>query len=110
MTTKKLKNNKSKKVNQEDINFYKQYLVFNEIYKAIELKLFFELEEELFEFIQKVISYDIIADFSQYGYDVFDLNFIDYVKGDKCFLCFIKFNFVDFVDFVIGEYNSVTLN
>lgn len=110
MTTKKLKNNKSKKVNQEDVLIYKQYFIYHEFQKNIYNKLFSEFEEELFEFIQKVISYDVIAQYSDYGYDVFDLNFIDYFKGDKCFLCFIKFDLNDFVEFVIDEYNSVTLN
>ena len=92
MKTKRMKKSKSKEVNQGEVNYYKRYLIYNEFQKIIEDILFFELEEELYEFIKDVISFEMIADFSDYGNDVFDLDFIDYYEGDKCFLCFIKFD------------------
>lgn len=68
------------------------------------------MDEEHYEFIQKVISFDIIADFSDYVYDVFDLNFIGYYEGDKCFLCFIKFDLDDFVESMIYLYEDEISN
>lgn len=104
------KKNKVKQLNQDEINFYKQYLVYNEFQKIIENVLFFELEEEHYEFIQRIITFDLIADFSDYGYDVFDLDFIDYYEGDKCFLCFIKFHLDDFIDCMFFLYDDETSN
>ncbi len=104
METKKIKKNKSKKVNQVEVDFYKRYLIYNEFQKIIEDILFFELEEEHYEFLKEVISFEMIADFSDYGDDIFDLDFIDYYEGDKCFLCFIKFDLVEFIEFIIECY------
>ena len=51
-----------------------------------------------------VIDINTIADFSDYGYDVFDLDYIDYVSGNKCFLCFVKFDLDEFVECMIEDY------
>ena len=104
MKTKKMKKNKSKKVNQVEVDFYKKYLVYNEFQKIIEDILFFELEKEYYEFVKEAISFELIADFSDYGDGVFDLDFIDYYEGDKCFLCFIKFDLDEFIEFIIDCY------
>lgn len=106
MKTKRMKKSKSNGVNQCEVNFYKRYLIFNEFQKIIEDILFLELEEELYEFIKDVISFEMIADFSDYGDDVFDLDFIDYYEGDKCFLCFIKFDLDDFIECMIYLYED----
>ena len=100
MKTKRMKKNKLKELRKGEVDFYKRYLIFNEFQKIIEDILFFELDEELYEFIKDVISFEMIADFSDYGDDIFDLDFIDYYEGDKCFLCFIKFDFDEFVQFI----------
>ena len=110
MKTKRMKKSKSNGVNQCEVNFYKRYLIFNEFQKIIEDILFFELEEELYEFIKNVISFEMIADFSDYGDDVFDLDFIDYYEGDKCFLCFIKFDLDDFIECMIYLYEDDIFN
>ncbi len=110
MKTKRMKKNKSNGVNQCEVNFYKRYLIYNEFQKIIEDILFFELEEELYEFIKDVISFEMIADFSDYGNDVFDLDFIDYYEGDKCFLCFIKFDLDDFIECMIYLYEDDIFN
>ena len=110
MKTKRMKKSKSNGVNQCEVNFYKRYLIFNEFQKIIEDILFFELEEELYEFIKNVISFEMIADFSDYGDDIFDLDFIDYYEGDKCFLCFIKFDLDDFIECMIYLYEDEISN
>ena len=106
MKTKRMIKSKSKEVNQGGVNYYKRYLIYNEFQKIIEDILFFELEEEHYEFIQDIISFEMIADFSDYGDDIFELDFIDYITGDKCFLCFIKFYLDDFVEFIIELYED----
>jgi hypothetical protein len=101
MKTKKIKKNKLNDLRKVEVDFYKRDLIFNEFEKIIEDILFFELDEELYEFIKDVISFQMIADFSDYGDDVFNLDFMDYYEGDKCFLCFIKFDLDDFIDCMI---------
>ncbi len=104
MKRNEVKKTKSKQLNQVEVDFYKRYLIYNEFEKIIEDILFFELEEEHYEFVKEVISFEMIADFSDYGDGIFDLNFIDYYEGDKCFLCFIKFDLDEFIEFIVGCY------
>ena len=107
MKTKKMKTNKSKPVNQIEVNFYKRYLIYNEFQKIIENILFFELEEEHYEFIKDVVSCEMIADFSHYGDDIFEMDFLEYITGNKCFLCFVKFQLDEFVEYMMELYEDV---
>ena len=51
-----------------------------------------------------VIDINTIANFSDYGNKVFDLDYRDYVLGNKCFLGFVKFDFEEFVQFICEDF------
>ena len=102
-----MKANKSKQTNQGNGLFYKGYFILNEFHKIVDEKLFFELEEEHYKFYKKVFHIDMISDFSDYGVGFFDLDYRNYIKGDKCFLCFIKFNLDFFIEFLIILYEKI---
>ena len=55
---------------------------------------------------ERIISCEMIADFSDYGNAIFKLDFIDFTMGDKCFLCFIKFDLDDFIETMIWLYEN----
>lgn len=100
MKRNEVKKTNSKKVNQVDANFYKRSFIYNEFEKNIIEILNYDFDEELYEFIMSVIDINTIAEFSYYGYDVFDLDYMDYVTGNKCFFCFVKFDFDEFALFM----------
>ena len=110
MKTKKIKKDGVKKLKQEEIKFYKRYLVYNEIQKIIENALFFELDEEYYDFIQKSLNFKMIADFSDYGKDVFDLNFVKQFESSDSFLSYIKFDFDGYVDCMLDLYEEIESN
>ena len=104
MKTKRMKKSKSNGVNQFEVNFYKRYFIFNEFKKVIEDILIFDFDEKLYEYVMSVIDINTIANFSDYGNKVFDLDYLNYVVGDKCFLCFVKFDFDEFVQFISEDF------
>ncbi len=106
MKGKKVKQGKTKQSKKLQLDSYKRYLIFNEFQKILDDFLFFELEDEHYEFIKNIISCEMIADFSDYGNSIFKLNFIDYTMGDKCFLCFIKFDLEYFIETMIWLYED----
>jgi hypothetical protein len=104
---KKIKNVDSKNLNQE---LYNRYIIVNEFEKIIKNKLYNELDEGLYVFIKTMFCYEMIEDFSEFGEKVVELNYIDYLSGDKCFLCFTKFNMEDFLDVMNDWYEDVLHN
>ena len=60
--------------------------------------------EELYEYVMSVIDINTIANFSDYGNKVFDLDYRDYVLGNECFLWFVKFDFEEFVEFICEDF------
>ena len=104
MKTKRMKKSKSNEVNQCEVNFYKRYFIFNEFKKDIEDILIYDFDKKLYEYVMSVIDINMIVNFSDYGNKVFDLDYLDYVIEDKCFLCFVKFDFDVFVQFISEDY------
>lgn len=104
MKTKRMKKSKSNEVNQCEVNFYKRYFIFNEFQKIIEDILIYDFDEELYEYVMSVIDINMIVNFSVYGNKVFDLDYMNYVLGDKCFLCFLKFDFDAFVQSICEDF------
>jgi hypothetical protein len=110
MKTKKIKKEGVKNLKQAEIKFYKRYLVYNEIQKIIESSLFFELDEEYYDFIQKSLNFKMIADFSDYGNDVFDLNFVKQFESAESFLNYIKFDLDSYVECMLDIYDEIEYN
>ncbi len=104
MKTKRMRKSKSNELNQCEVNFYKRYFIFTEFQKIIDEILFYDFDEELYEYIMSVIDLNTIVNFSEYGNKVFDLDYMNYVSGDKCFLCFVKFDFDEFVQFISEDF------
>jgi hypothetical protein len=101
---------KIKKGKKVDVKIYNQYLIVNEFNKIIKERLFFELDEGLYVFIKMIFCYEIIEDFSDYGKDLIDLDFTNYLTGDKCLLCYINFDMDGFLDFMVEMYEDELYN
>jgi hypothetical protein len=56
------------------------------------------LDEELYDFIRKNFDLNILAESSEYGYELFNLNFLNFLNQEKCFLCFIKLDIDEYLE------------
>jgi len=52
----------------------------------------------------------MIADFSDYGKGVFDLNFVKQFESSESFLSYIKFDFDGYVDCMLDLYEEIESN
>ena len=100
------KKSESKRVNQEERIVFKKYFIQKEFEKVLKNIFNSESDEGLYVFIKMNMSFKLIEDFSEFGNDLIDMDFTDYLTGTKCFLCFINFDFDDFLDFMYDFYHD----
>jgi hypothetical protein len=93
---KKQINKEMKNTNLTEKDFYKKHYIECEFIRL--MKEILKKDEELFSYIKLVLKFKMIEDFSNYGNKLIDLDFTDYIKGERCFFCFIDFNLEDFLE------------
>lgn len=89
---------KNKDFDLSKVDFYKRYFIQNEFMKQLKEILKDEEDEGLLVFIKMIFCFEMIENFCDYEESIMDLDFTDYLEGDKCFFCFINFNLENFLD------------
>jgi hypothetical protein len=92
MKTKKRKQKFSKKDEQV---FLKDFFIYLE---TIKMLTSIGIDDELLNFIKCHFNHEILSECSEYGDDLFNLNLLEFINQEKCFLCFIKLDVDDYLE------------
>lgn len=92
MKTKKRKQKFSKKDEQV---FLKDFFIYLE---TIKMLTSIGIDDELLNFIKCHFNHEILSECSEYGDDLFNLNLLEFINQEKCFLCFIKLDVDEYLD------------
>ena len=92
MKTKKRKQKFSKKDEQV---FLKDFFIYLE---TIKMLTSIGIDDELLNFIKYHFNHEILSECSEYGDDLFNLNLLEFINQEKCFLCFIKLDVDDYLE------------
>jgi hypothetical protein len=92
MKTKKRKQKFSKKDEQV---FLKDFFIYLE---TIKMLTSIGIDDELLNFIKCHFNHEILSECSEYGDDLFNLNLLEFINQEKCFLCFIKLDVDEYLE------------
>lgn len=86
---------KAKNITKKQEHFYlKDFFI---LYNTLEMLKFIGIDEELLKFITQNFDFDILQQCSEYGCSIHELNFVEFVHQEKCFLCFIKLDVEQYI-------------
>jgi len=91
----KTKMKKQKFTRKQEQFYLKDFFIYIQTIKMLKS---IEIDEELYEFIYDHFNFEILAECSEYKYELFNLNFLEFLIQEKCFLCFIKLNIDEYLE------------
>lgn len=89
------KNKKQKFSKREERIILKDYFIYHEIIKVLTS---IGTDDELLNFIKCHFNHEILSDCSEYGDDLFNINLLEFINQEKCFLCFIKLDVDEYLE------------
>lgn len=82
-----VKRKKQKFTRKQEQIYLKDFFIY---VQSIKMFKSIGIDDELHKFIVENFDLDILTQSSEYKNEIFNLNFLEFLNQEKCFLCFIK--------------------